>query len=295
MAPVLSDYSYMFTDTGVVLNDDDSSPLSGAPVYDVHQITGLDLSMVRTSMKVSEGEDGGTVEAEFLDPRTITIEGTLYCTSSDSIEAYLDALKANYQPSITDKPFYMKAPGTDQRMLRCKSLGVRYDINQARRYNSTTFQIILQAQDPVVYSSTVKSFAGGLSSDVWNGHGFNHGFDLSFGGSTILGNQITVVNEGTKSVGAIITLYGPVSGPRLISETANKTLSMPGLNVPTTTDTAVIDLRKRTVHLNGVSRRFTVDSNEGWFLIMPGTNVLRYQAASTTPSQLVGTFSDGYF
>jgi hypothetical protein len=295
MPPVLDDYSYVFTDTGVTLNADDNAPLAGAPVYDILSISGLDMGNVRTSMKISEGEDGGTVEAEFLDPRTIVIEGVLYCTSSDSIEVHLDLLKANYQPSVIDKPFYMKAPGVSQRVLFCKSLGVRYDVDQARRYNSCTFQIILHAQDPVIYGSVVKPITGGLSSDTWNGHSFNHGFNLSFGGSTILGNQITVVNEGTKAVGALITLYGPVTGPRLISETANKTLSMPDLNVPTSTDTAVIDLRKRTVHMNGQSRRFTVDSDEGWFLLLPGTNVLRYQATTTQPSQLQGTFSDGYF
>jgi len=294
-APVLVDYSYMFTDTGILLNANNNAPLVGAPVFDVQKVSGLDLGNIRTSMRISEGEDGGTVEGEFLDPRTVVIEGILYCEASDSIEAQLDSLKANFQPGTVNKPLYMKSPGTDQRVLNCKSLGVRYDVDQARRYNSTSFQITLQASDPVVYGSTVKSFYGTLSTEVVNGHGFDHGYDLSFGGVTTTGQQITVVNSGNKEVGAIITLQGPVTGPRIVSDTEGKTLSFPSLVAATTSDTITIDLKRRTVKLNGASRRLTVDNKEGWFLIQPGTNVLRYQALSSTVVPINGTYQDGYF
>lgn len=294
MAPVLDDYAYMFTDTGVLLNANNSSPAVGAPVYDVYKVTGLDLGNIRTSMRIAEGEDGGTVEGEFLDPRTITLEGVLFCTATDSIEAQLDLLKSNFQPRRIDQPLYVKSPGTDQRVIFCKSLGVRYDVDQARRYNSTSFSVILQAQDPVVYGSAVKSFSGALSTDVINGHGFDHGYDLSFGGVSATGSEISVVNAGTKAVGATIRLFGPVSGPRIVSDTAGKTLNMSTL-VAASSDIITIDLRRRTVKLNGVSRRGTVDDESGWFLLTPGTNVLRYQAASSTVVPIDGTYRDGYF
>jgi len=293
--PVLGDYCYQFSDTGILLNSNSNAPVLGAPIYDIMKLSGLDLGNIRTSMKTSEGMDGGTVDNEFLDSRTVTIEGILFCHSAESIEAQLDALKANYQPGTADKPLYMKSPGTVQRVLYCKSLGVRYDVDQARRYNSTNFTIVLQAQDPVVYSSAVKSISGTLSSEVINGHGFDNAYDLSFGGITTAGNSVIVVNDGNKAVGALISLRGPVTGPRLISDTVSKTLSFPSLAASTSSDIITIDLAKRTVKLNGVSRRMTVDGNEGWFLIQPGTNMLRYQATSTTVVPLDGTFRDGYF
>lgn len=295
VAPVLDDYAYMYTDTGVLLNANNNSPVVGAPVYDVYKLTGLDLNNVRTSMRVAEGEDGGTVEGEFLDPRTITIEGTLFCHSSDSIEAQLDLLKSNFQPRTLDQPLYIKSPGVDQRLILCKSLGVRYDIDQARRYNSTSFQVILQAQDPVVYGSVVKSFSGALSSEITNGHGFDHGYDLSFGGISTAGSQISVYNAGTKAVGAIIRLYGPVTGPRLLNDTTGRILSFRTSLVATSTDIITIDLKRRTVKLNGASRRGTVEDENGWFMIAPGTNILRYQAASSTVVSIDGTYRDGYF
>lgn len=293
--PVLDDYCYQYQDDGVLLNGNSNSPVVSAPVFDILKVSGLDLSNFRTSMRVSEGMDGGTVEGEFLDPRTIVIDGVLFCHLDDSIESQLDTLKANFQPRTTDAPFYIKAPGVSQRVLDCKPLALRYDLDQARRYNSTTFQITLQAQDPVVYGSTTKSIYGVLSSEEVNGHGFDHGYDLSFGGITTTGSQITIVNEGTKAVGAIITLNGPVTGPRIVSETEGKTLALPGLIASTSADVIVIDLKRRTVKLNGASRRMSVRADEGWFLIQPGTNVWRYQAESTTVVQLNGTYRDGYF
>lgn len=293
-APVLDDYAFMFSDTGILLNANNNAPLVGAPIFDVQSVKGLDLNNVRTSMRISEGEDGGTVEGEFIDPRTITVEGVLFCNAGDSIETQLDMLKANYQPGTVDKPFYMKSPGVAQRVVFCKSLGVFYDIDQARRYNSTSFQIILQAGDPIIYSSAVKSISGTLSSEVTGGHGFDHAYDLGFGGITTSGSYISIVNSGNKAVGANINLPGPVTWPRLVSDTASKTLYFPGL-VAGVGDIIAIDLKRRTVKLNGASRRLYVDVNEGWFKILPGTNVIRYQAVSTTPVPLDGTFRDGYF
>lgn len=295
VAPVLDDYAYQFTDTGVLLNANNNAPAIGAPLYDIYKVTGLDLANIRTSMRVSEGEDGGTVEGEFLDPRTITIEGTLFCHSADSIESQLDLLKSNYQPRTLDQPLYIKSPGVDQRLIFCKSLGVRYDIDQARRYNSTTFQVILQAQDPVVYGSVVKSFSGALSTEITNGHGFDHGYDLSFGGITSTGSQISIYNAGTKAVGAIIRLYGPVTGPRLINDTTGKTLIFRPTLIATSADIITVDLKRRTVKLNGASRRGTVEDENGWFMLAPGVNTLRYQAASSTVVSIDGTYRDGYF
>lgn len=294
-APILDDYSYQYGDDGVLLNANSNVPVLGAPIFDVMKITGLDLNNFRTSMKVSEGEDGGTVESEFLDPRTVSIDGILFCHTDESIEAQLDQLKANFQPRTTDAPLYIKAPGVDQRVLFCKPLAIRYDVDQARRYNSTSFSIVLQAQDPVIYGSTVKTFAGALGSETSGGHGFDHAYDLSFGGVVSTGSQLNIVNAGNKAVGAEITLSGPVTGPRLISDTSNKTLAMPALVAATMSDKIVIDLHKRTIKLNGASRRMTVDANEGWFKILPGTNVIRYQALSSTSVPIFGTYRDGYF
>lgn len=294
-APILADYSYQFKDDGVLLNANSNSPVLGAPIFDIQKISGLDMATIRTSMKISEGEDGGAVEGEFLDPRTISIDGVLFCHTDESIESMLDRLKANYAPSKLNYPLYIKAPGVAQRVLFCKPLAVRYDIDQARRYNSTNFQVILQASDPVVYGSEVRSFYGILSNDVEGGHGFDHGYDLSMGGAPVAGSQLLFTNAGNKAVGAEFTLTGPVTGPRIVSDTTGKTLSMSTLVASSSMDKIIIDLHHRTVKLNGVSRRMSVDPSEGWFLIQPGLNSLRYQAISTTPVPIEGTFRDGYY
>jgi hypothetical protein len=133
-----------------------------------------------------------------------------------------------------------------------------------------------------------------LSSETIGGHGFDHAWDLSFGGVATTGSQITVVNDGTKAVGALIRLIGPVITPKLVSDTAGKTLQF-NLTAGTSLDAIDIDLNKRTVKLNGASRRGTVADENGWFKLLPGTNVIRYQAASATVVPLNGTFQNGYF
>lgn len=284
-APTLTDFTYQFTDAGLVLNSDASLT---QPFADVARISGLDSAPARNTTKPSEGQDGGTVEADYEDIRTIVIEGTLYNVT----EAYLDTLKSNFAINPTLQPFYLKAPGVVQRVAFCKSLGVRYDVDQARRISMAGFQIQLQAADPVVYSSDVSTTIVGVATPITTGRSYNRLYPLSYGGAVSSG-IFFVTNNGNRPVGATFVITGPVNNPTIIDDTLGVQIQvLISLGV---SDTLTIDTGNRTVLLNGTAnRRSLMTPSSKWFLLQPGSNQLRFTATAVTASQLTLTFRHGW-
>jgi hypothetical protein len=146
----LDDYTYQLGDYGVLLNDPADKTL---PIYDVEKVTGLsDLPLVSDSSSL-DGQDGGYANVSFLNVRTVVIEGTIYCVPSEA-DVILDELKRGLLPTRTSKPFHMKHPGTEHRMLWVKPVGFNCDIDQGRARGVMPFQIQLVAGDPRLYGDS---------------------------------------------------------------------------------------------------------------------------------------------
>jgi hypothetical protein len=272
--PLLTDFTLQFGNSGVLLNNAPTDFYT--PIIDVVKVTGLDSAPFRTSTKALDGRDGGIVEAEFLNVRTIVITGNIYGQGNNPIGPYLDALKANYAPSKVDTPLYIKEPGNAQRQVFCKSLGFKYDWDQTYRTNSTAYQITLAAADPVVYGTITRQSNGTSASGSFPGTGFNIGFNMGFGGPYVPASLI-VVNQGNKTVGGYITVTGSGTNVRIVNNNTGKVLST-NLTI-STSDTLIFDLYQRRVTLNGVSRRGSVTA-ENWFQFPPGQTVLQMQVDS---------------
>src|SRR6185503_4857001 len=151
-APVLDDFAFQYGDTGVLINDDSTV----APFYDLKEVEGLDSSPYKSNTKEYDGRDGGIVSTEFEGIRKIRISGVLY-GGSTSIEALLDVMKQNYAPQETPQPLYFKAAGVLQRVVFCKSMGLKYNWNAARRLNMTNWEVEFLAEDPTIYGSDLKT------------------------------------------------------------------------------------------------------------------------------------------
>lgn len=136
---------YKFTDEGVVLN---SSPT--LPFVDITSIDGVDSTSTRLNQHDREGMHGGYVSSEFESTRTITIEGNIYATPT-TVEAYLDTLKTNFQPTRRDRKFYMTTE-TGERFVWGKSQGLRYKKDSFRRLGIIPFQVQIVCADPRMYS-----------------------------------------------------------------------------------------------------------------------------------------------
>jgi hypothetical protein len=277
----LDDYTFRLGDSGVILNTDVSFPF-----IDIDKVTGLDSPEFRETTREHEGTDGGFLDAEFERGRDIILEGTAYCTVG-SEEPFLDSLKYNYAPVRSPVPFYIKAPGVNERFINVKSRGISYDWDNLRRLGMTRIQFKMYAEDPRIYDSQEISLTIPFSGFVGTGFGFNFGFDFGFG-SAVLPPGGVVTNTGNRPTPAIITISGPVTDPRVTNDTLGFTLSF-DIDLGGS-DVLVVDLLNRTAILNGVVNVRGALIDPDWWLLEPGVNSIIYTAGSGSGSSLTVTF-----
>lgn len=272
------DLTFKLGDAGVVLNTDSV----GLPFVDVESVKGLDSAPFRTTQRDHEGDDGGFMDAEFEKGRDVILEGTLYADGS-TMESYLDSLKANWAPSKTQIPFYYKAPGVDERVLFVKPLGMRYDWDRLRRTSQMAVQFGCYAEDPRLYGAVELSQQISLGATIFTGFSFSFSFNLSFGGVSTTADAVQVIVDGNRPTPPIITITGPVTDPRLISDTSNKEMFFSGL-ILGSGETLVVDMKNKTAKLDGVTNRRNTLVAPTWFYLEPGINTLRFRAASSDPA-----------
>lgn len=279
VAPTLTDLTYQYTDTGIVLNSDVTLPF-----LDLQKVSGLDQAPLRITTRSREGIDGAFIDAQFEEGRTIVLEGIAYA-STNAIEQFMDILKGNFQPTANDQPFYFKFPGLPQRVVFGKPGAVSYDYDQARRIGACNVQIQVLCQDPRIYDSDLTTITLQLPAGTTNGRGYNRQYPLTYGGIATSG-VVTINNNGNRPAPATLTINGPVTNPIIVNDTLGVTLQF-SIDIATG-DTLVIDLLNRTIMLNGTAnRRNAMLPGSRWFLLQIGANQLRYQAATITTSNLV--------
>lgn len=285
--PLTEELTFLFKDDGVVLNSDSTS----FPFVDITQVDGLDSAPFRVTEHDFEGADGGFVDAQFEKARTIVLGGTVYGNSS-SLETYLDALKYNFAPTESAFPLYIKAPGVSERLLFCKSLGVRYSWTTARRLGMTPIQFILTAENPSILGAHHVTTPISLPAGTTNGRGYPRLYPLTYGGGSINFGGISVNNGGNKPADALFIINGPIGNFRILSETVSRYLDVQVDMLPS--DQMIIDTRLRTVFLNNVNRVNALTAGSSWFRLMPGLNSLRFTASIAGTGTLTIDFYDAY-
>ena len=280
-------YTFRYKDDGLVLNADSAV----LPFVDITMVAGLDQAPVRETSRVREGQDGGFMDAEFEDMRTVVLDGIVYATP-DSIQQYLQQLKANWAPGRLVYPFYFDPPGVEQRVLFGKSLGMRYSWEQALRTGRTPAQFTLKCEDPTIYGSVIGG-SGGMAIEA-TGRAYDKAFDYGYGGTVGAAGGVTVNNSGDKAVPATIRVTN-VTDPVVLHDQTGRALRF------TITlgdgDFLDMDLRNRSVMLNGTaSRRNALLGTSRWFMLNPGTNNIRFSgtpAGTGTPTITVSA-RNGY-
>lgn len=288
MVTLALDYTCQFTDSGVVLGQDFTTPTT--PFVDVQMIDGLDQAPFRTTSRAREGADGGFLDAEFEDMRIVTIEGIVY--NADS--AYLNTLKGNFSPGKSVQPLYFRLPGSSQQVVYGKSLGFRYKIDMNARLNMFPFQVQIQCEDPTIFTDPAIVASSGLVGTT-GGFAFNFGFPLGFGTTTASAAYAAAPNAGNKPADATIVITGPVINPAVVQDVTGYGLYFNYSLVAG--DTLTISLRNRTVMLNGTAnRRSTLLGNSTWFLLQPGNNSILFLGTAGvggTPNMTV-TYRSAY-
>ena len=283
-------YVFQYGDDGLAINAD-----TNLPFIDLTKITGLDSGEFRTSSRVREGMDGGFLDAEFENMRTIILEGNAYAEPSTAM-AYLFSLKANYAPTRKAKPLYFDLPGIGRMVIYCKSLGVKFDLEQMIANGVTPVQIQLQAEDPTFYSQTVKTVTVVFDTAAPTlGRSYSRKYNYGYGASgQVAPGTLVVNNEGLKAAKAILRLRN-ISSPIVYSDTEDKSIRL--RSSVSGNDFIELDLRNRTVTLNGTANRGNELQNPStWFMVQPGINYFRMTGTiigSNKPSMTV-IFQDAY-
>jgi hypothetical protein len=274
MVMYVNDYEFRYGGNGLILNNLANVPTVGNPIFDITKVTGMDMPDIKVSSKDHDGYDGGAVEAQWYGQRTIGLDGTIFCHKDDSLEYWLDRLKSNYAPTTWDSGvpqsgqfFYIKAPGTPEKFAIAYSLGVKYDWDNTRRFNSQAFRIMLQCAQPQWYA---------LSGKVL--------------GPVAVGVPLTYYNEGNYATAGLIKIKAP-GGCVNPTVTLSSSGYLPGIPVTATVPAGYevwIDLGQRQVLLmqgfNTTNWRNRVTDEGGWFRFRPGANQITLAVSSGTPT-----------
>lgn len=259
VAPVLTDYQYMFRDNGILIGGNWDAGLPG--FIDVENITGLVLPEFELNSFEFDGSHGGISYAKYAKTRTIVLDGTLY-TNGNSVDAVLDKLTTNYLPDNIDSPFYFKGAGIAQRYILCKSLGYKADITTLRRLGKSQVQFQLLADNPLKrIDNPLQTLVSGTSYNITNS-----------------GNVITQ---------PIVTITGAYSQITIRNATYNKTLTLVGPAVAG--DITVVDFRMKSVKLNNA--QISARMSGPWWDLELGSNSIVVTATGSPAAMTLNTYS----
>lgn len=290
-----TDYTFQYNE-GVVLNSDFDPSL---PFVDITRVSGLDSGEFRVQDRNREGNDGGFMDTGFKDMRTIVLEGTIY-----GDETYLETLKANFRPYREGRDgvgggavFRWRVDGLNRYVL-ARSLGMKYDWDAIRRTGRTEVQFQLKCEDPTIFADppvTIGPMV--LLTLTFTGYGYNRAYNRTYGGGISGGSGTNIFNAGNKETWPTILIQGPVVNPYIINDSW-PTLGTPKIRLAaslTVDDSVVINMRNRTVVLNGVvSRRLWVSPPYTWWGLVPGDNFIRFGADTSTAAEASLTYSHAY-
>ena len=273
MAPTLQAEEFQYLDTGILINGG-----ATVPFLDLTQISGLDSTDLRQSSHDREGLDGGYIDALYEGMRTVSLDGTLYA-STTAFETFVDQLKANFAPSAVGQPLYF---GTDAgvRVVYGKSLGFKYDKTTLRRIGSCAFQVQVVCEDPRIYTPGTVSAQASLPTTIATGRGYpksyTYGYGPSSGSTTLL-----LTLDGNRNEPGLIRVYGPINNPT-ITNLDDGTVFYLNMNIANG-DYVEINLNNKTVKLNGITsvRSKLSVLNGAWYLLHPGANNFTFAGGST--------------
>jgi hypothetical protein len=277
-----NDLTWVLGTDGVVVNDTVVTPF-----VDVTQVKGFDSAPFRTTERDHEGAEGGYMDAEFEKGRDIVLVGTIYGDPA-TLETYLDDLKENWAPSSTLKQLFFKVPGVNERFLYVKPLGCKYDWTNERRWGSIDVQLGAYAEDPRFYDNSLHTVTIGLGATVFTGFGLPFGFSFGFGGTSSTTDIATVDVEGNRPTPPVFTITGPVTDPRILNDDTGVEMKFSSI-VLGAGETLVVDIKNRTVKLNGSTNRRNLLVAPTWFDLQKGINHLRFRATSSDPSAQLQT------
>lgn len=252
------------------------------------ELDGLELPNIRTSQGNYAGKDGGYVGAQFYAPRQVTIQGNVFATDATTFES----ARRSLQTAIRGQSVTVQVTTNSGAayILYCNLLDFKMPIT--RDIFKAPFKIELLAPDPTIYdNATGTALTANVPKIVSGGYTYPVVYPVIYAAGS---SPTTVVNSGTVSVYPTITLSGIMTNPIIQNVTTGQLFKLDGLTT-SSGDVVVIDMRARSVLLNGGSIFADVDSASSWWPLQAGNNSISLTSSggSDTVSAVV-SWRSGY-
>lgn len=240
---------------------------------------------VRDVRELRSGQDGEYAENLYLGGRTITIEGEVYGSSWEDLQARKRALSAVFNPTSAEKLFKVPDPATvspsgvyaESGMTGYERVSARVidpiDFAESLDPLCQTWQVIVRASDPRVYSDVLTSSDSGTT-----------------GGGT---RSVAVDQGGTYSTPTTLQVFGPTGSSWSVAG-ENLNTSFAGLSL-ISGEVAEIDTLNRTVRLTTTYERsrLQIPSNAALWMLdeTSGTTADNQQGTSARDGTYTGGFT----
>lgn len=246
----------------------------GTVYHTAQPLSGLEKPPIRESSANFAGKDGGYLAAQFYSMRDISIQGQILSDTIANHETHRKTLE-NSMPirQLFDAQFTMPSGDKFYALVFLKKLD--FDITKP---TASRFKIELRAPDPILYAGGTSPLFG--LQDITVDKLDTSGTVLPWILPVTLGAEAytTLANNGDIEVFPTIVCSGRFTNPRIYNMRTNSIIKV---NVSTSTgDVLIIDMKEKTITLNGVSVLPYLSTQGGFWSLQPGNNDLYLETDS---------------
>lgn len=259
----------------VILNGYNINDGTSGVYLDV-EITGLELPEIRTSSGSFAGRDGGWIGAQFYSPRQITLQGSVF--ASDVVS--LGATRRAFQSALKGKTVTMQIFTDDGAAYVIYANLLSFKMPVKRNKFSAPFQILLFAGDPTIYdNATGTALTANLPKLTSGGYTYPVVYPVVYAAGS---SPTAVANSGEVTVYPTITLTGSMTNPTVSNLTTGLSLGLTMTTAPG--DVVVIDMRAKTVLLNGGNVYGLLTAGSSFWGLQSGSNSITLNTTSAGDS-----------
>jgi tail protein len=255
---------------GLLLNDS----LSDLDTVRVISTSGLfSLPDMKTSDSELQDDHGGSVGRDLLGMRPVVMDLRVIASTKANMYNKLEAIAAALQPQSTLIPLVFQRAGIGKRLLnvRPRRLG-GFDTSAALDHGSAEGSVMFLAPDPRKLALPARS----------------QGITIAASGTT---NSGTLAMNGNFQGGAkpIISIAGPITNPR-ITNAADGARTLRIDQVITAGQTLIVNAFDRTVMIAGFDYSANVRSDNQWWNLLPGDNLITVTRSNSPATAATVTF-----
>ena len=253
-------------------------------------IQGLEAPSYRLSSYQKPGEHGAFVSNLLYGDRRITLEGLIFANSLSAYElkrrGLEEILSVKRDSNGVPIPKLLKFKTQDDKSLQVNVHPASKPKIDITNLTNGRFLIDLIAEDYVLEDQSSSSTS--LTPPTGGGIIYAVIYPVTYASAT--GGSETIVNNGNAESWPILTLDGPLTNPRVFSQTLDREMVL-NMNLALG-DQVIIDMKNKTIIQGGITNRLNKKTDESkWWWLDPGSNQIIF---STTSSGDTGSCKIAY-